>query len=366
MPVSPAPALFVGLGARIALDYFTRSGDASVRDFVLIGVWQGVGLHYASKITTLAIAVGFAITTKLLLEFNLINDITRTVTTLLGVALGVLCTECLSQFFGSPNGSVDSDRRRKRAPTVTEGHTLRRERLVQFRNSGDGDGSDERHRAFRETVHAISDITSVDSHSEMIGPSASLSPLEIEVKTLRARAALADSERRRFKEERKWAISQGNLARASQMKSQVKHYTTLMQEFNREAETKWLQGKGHQLWLLSFQAIIRILATNGRPRRNTAEEPKPSSSKLPNRPRRETTSGQPNGQDIKPSSSRLLVRPRRESSSGQPNGQDSKPSSSNKPTSSKPPNRARQDSLNGQANGQGRTTELRRPSKPRP
>ncbi|KAG6866712.1 hypothetical protein C0991_011371 [Blastosporella zonata] len=230
---------------RIALDYFTRSGEASVKDLVLIGVWQGVGLHYASKITTLAIAVGFAITIKLLVEFNLINDITRTVTTLLGVALGVLCTECLSQFFGSPSGSVDSDRRRKKSSTATNGHALRRERLVQFSGGGEGDGSDARHRAFRETVHAISDITSVDSHSEMIGPSASLTPLEIEVKTLRARAALADSERMRCKEERKWAISQGNLARASQMKSHVKHYTTLMEEFNREAESKWLQGEYH-------------------------------------------------------------------------------------------------------------------------
>ncbi|KAG6833520.1 hypothetical protein H0H87_005171 [Tephrocybe sp. NHM501043] len=244
MPVSPASALFVGLGARIALDYFTRSGEASVKDFVLIGVWQGVGLHYASKITNLAIAVGFAIATKLLVEFNLLNDSTRTVTTLLGVALGVLCTECLSQFFGTPpNGLVESDRRRKKPPTTTNNHALRRERLVQFRGGGEGDGSDARHRAFRETVHAVSDITSVDSHSEMIGPSTSLTPLEIEVKTLRARAALADSERRRFKEERKWAISQGNLARASQMKSQVKHYTALMEQFNREADTKWLQGK---------------------------------------------------------------------------------------------------------------------------
>jgi len=59
---------------------------------------------------------------------------------------------------------------------------------------------------------------------------------------LRTRASLADSERRRFKEERKWAISQGNVARASQMKWQVKRYTALMQSFHREADAKLLEA----------------------------------------------------------------------------------------------------------------------------
>ncbi|KAG5720049.1 hypothetical protein E4T56_gene5650 [Termitomyces sp. T112] len=296
MALSPAPALFVGLGARIALDYFTRSGEATVRDFVLIGVWQGVGLHYASKITVLAIIVGLAIAAKLLVEFNFINDITRTVTTLLGIALGVLCTECLSQVFDSPKGGIDSERPRKRASLTPDDHALRRDRLVQFHTGVEGDRSDARHRAFRETVHGISDITSVGSHSDMIGPSASLSPLEIEIKTLRARAALADSERRRCKEERKWAISQGNLARASQMKSHVTHYTTLMQKFNMEADAKMLQ------------------ASDAHSRLTIPEEAKASSSRLPNRTRRESANGQPIGQGHKPASK--LSRPRREPSSG--------------------------------------------------
>ncbi|KAG6903096.1 hypothetical protein C0995_006283 [Termitomyces sp. Mi166 len=340
MFLSPAPALFVGLGARIALDYFTRSGEATVRDFVLIGVWQGVGLHYASKITALAIVLGFAIAAKLLVEFNFINDITRTVTTLLGIALGVLCTECLSQFFGSPNGGAG--RRRKGASMAPDDHGLRRDRLVQFHNDVERDGNDARHRAFRETVHAVSDITSVGSHSDMIGPSASLSPMEIEIKTLKARAALADSERRRCREERKWAISQGNLARASQMKSRVKHYTTLMQKFSMEADAKTLQGE-YQSPGYPFQVTIFILVPNARPR----QEAKPSSSKLPNRFRQESVNGQSNGHDPKPSSSKLASRPR--PSSGAPNGQDPRPSS--KPSPLPFPY-----SSSGQPNGQFRSS----------
>lgn len=241
MPLSTAPALLIGLGARILLDTVTRSGEASIRDFILLGVWQGVGLHYASKNSGLTLVVAFGIIVKLFIEFNLVPDTSRSVTTLLGVALGVLCTEILSQFFDSRQ-PTSSDRRRKKVTPVANGHTPRRERLVQFRNTGEGDGSDARHKAFRDTVHTVSDITSIDSNSEMIGPRASMSPLDREITNLRTRASLADSERRRFKEERKWAISQGNEARASQMKWQVKRYTALMQSFHREADAKLIEG----------------------------------------------------------------------------------------------------------------------------
>ncbi|KAF9469914.1 hypothetical protein BDZ94DRAFT_1293525 [Collybia nuda] len=254
MPFSTAPALLVGLGARILLDTFTRSGEASIRDFVLIGVWQGVGLHYASKNSNIAIFVGIGIFIKLLAEFNLANDATRSATTLLGVALGVLCTEFLSQFFDSGN-PPDSDRRRKKVSTlVTNGHVPRRERVVQFRSSVEGDTSDVRYQAFR---HNVSDITSIDSNSEMIGSNSStMTPLDRDIAALRTRASLADSERRRFKEERKWAISQGNTARAAQMKWQVKRYTALMQSFHREADAKLIEASG------------------GRPRRNHTGETK--------------------------------------------------------------------------------------------
>ena len=51
-----------------------------------------------------------------------------------------------------------------------------------------------------------------------------------------------DSERRRFKEERKWALSQGNHARAEQLAWQVKRYATLMESFHREADAKVVEG----------------------------------------------------------------------------------------------------------------------------
>jgi len=68
-----------------------------------------------------------------------------------------------------------------------------------------------------------------------------MDPLEREIAILRARASLADSERRRFKEEKKWALSQGNLTRATQMSWQVKRYTALTQSFTKEADARLLE-----------------------------------------------------------------------------------------------------------------------------
>jgi hypothetical protein len=242
MPFSTAPALLIGLGARILLDNLTRSSEAeaTIRDFVLLGIWQGVGLHSASKSPGLAILVASCISAKLFIEFNLIHDTTRSITTLFGVVLGVLCTEFLSQYFDEHKAQKPDRPRKKPHTSPANGPDARKERVVQFRDSVQGGSGDTRQHMYR---HNISDITSVDSNSEMIGPKSSMSPLEREIAALRTRASLADSERRRFKEERKWAISQGNVARASQMKWQVKRYTALMQSFHREADAKVLEGR---------------------------------------------------------------------------------------------------------------------------
>ena len=240
MPITTAPALLLGLGARILLDHFSRFESPSVKDFILVGAWQGVALHYATKTTGFGIIVAFGIAAKLFIEFNFLFDVTRCVTTIVGIALGVLFTDFLSHYFDKPPPS--SDRRRKKqqsAPTPVK-QEPKRERLVQFRPSVQG-GSVETVIDPAPNAFVLSDITSVDSLSDALDPSP-LSPLEREVRILRTRASLADSERRRCKEERKWAISQGNIARASQMKWEVKRYTALMQTFTREADVKAMEG----------------------------------------------------------------------------------------------------------------------------
>ncbi|KAJ3508381.1 hypothetical protein NLJ89_g5784 [Agrocybe chaxingu] len=265
MPIATSPALLIGIGARILLDQFNRSDGPLIKDFVLVGVWQGVALHYATKTSGTSgfgILVAFGIAAKLFIEFNVNSDVTRCVTTILGVALGVVFTDFLSQYFDKP---PQSSRRRKKSsqPPTPAKREKGRERLTQIRRSAQEGIVDnfpdlmEVGTSLATTSLFISDITSVDSNSDKLGPTSSMSPLEREIHVLRTRAALADSERRRCKEERKWAVSQGNVARAQQMKWEVKRYTDLMNTFNREADMKALALEG-----VSKLFIVYIFTTD--------------------------------------------------------------------------------------------------------
>lgn len=107
LQLSTAPSLFLGLGARVVLDIIYRTGPPTLPDFVLLGAWQGVGLYYTlMEFPTLAIAVAFAIAGKLVMEFTVLPDVTKCAVTLLGVALGVMFTDVLSQFL--EDGSYSS------------------------------------------------------------------------------------------------------------------------------------------------------------------------------------------------------------------------------------------------------------------
>ena len=272
MPIATAPALLLGLGARILLDHFNRLEGPSVKDFILVGAWQGVALHYAIKTSGFGIIVAFGIAAKLFIEFNLVLDVTRCIMTVVGIALGVLFTDFLSQYFDKPPHSSDRKRKKHQSAPIPIKPEIKRERLVQFRPSVQG-GSVETLIDPASNSFILSDITSIDSRSESLAPGPSLSPLEREVHVLRTRASLADSERRRCKEERKWAVSQGNIARASQMKWEAKRYTALMQTFNREAELKAMEGWLALRYISNGLTAIVSVSTNAH-RQNEKEDQK--------------------------------------------------------------------------------------------
>lgn len=241
MPIQPAPALLAGLGARILLDFLHRAEETSVRDHVLLGVWQGIALHYAFAFrnSNFGLPVAVAIAGKLFVEFNIYSDINRCAITIIGVALGYVGTDLITQFVESAfTTSNPPPERKRRKVSYSTPDMPKRQRTVQFRASVQGGSESERHHKY----NPVSDITSVDSNSDLIRAKENMTPLEREVAALRARASLADSERRRYREERKWAVSEGNVQRAAELKQEVKRYTTLMQSFHREADLKVISG----------------------------------------------------------------------------------------------------------------------------
>lgn len=246
MTFSTAPALLFGLGVRIALNKFSSTADSSadegfISDVILLGVVQGVALYYALiEYSDFAFVVAFGIAAKLVIEFMMLQDVSRCATTLLGVALGVLVTDVLSQliedgYFYDFHGDSVRD--------TESTYTPKRKRLVKFQSTTEyqvippSRPPRSRKKEPDQRWRTPPSLTSTSS----IDPNHTMSPLERELATLRAKASLADSERRRFKEEKKWAESQGNVARVSQMSWQVKRYTALTQSFTREADARLLE-----------------------------------------------------------------------------------------------------------------------------
>lgn len=255
MPIPTAPALFVGLSARILLNAVYKPGaPRGVPDSILLGVWQGVGVQCVAGNINLAIVLGFAVIAKLIYDYSITPDLNKVLTTVIGVLLGVVGTELLSsyieQYFGAGGVEQIGHHRRTRTNSIPYGYPPVHEytrpkpshaRTVQFGSSVAG-GSVE--SEFIPATHVSSDITSIASSFELIGHNPVSIPLEREIAALRARASLADSERRRYREEREWALEQGNVARAEQLKSEYKRYKALMESCHKEADLKLLTLEG--------------------------------------------------------------------------------------------------------------------------
>lgn len=289
--------LLCALGIRILINLLNPEHAPTTSDHILLGLWQGVLLyHTLVTLPDLAILVGFGITAKLVFDFTRPYEDTasKCISAVIGIAIGVLVTNVLSQFLddaGFLSGDVKTkERERERStsngaannfipPSPRDLHphepSSRRLRLVSF-----GRSNPDRHRSSRHAprdheprtrhhehdrhthahehdlslrdvvspapTHAYSIDTqpsiSIDSCPSSIDPQGVMSPAQRQVAILRARASLADSERRRFKEERKWALSQGNKARANQLAWQVKRFAALMESYHREADAKVVEG----------------------------------------------------------------------------------------------------------------------------
>ena len=273
MYITTAPSLFLGLGARIFINKFVYHYDSStIPDFVFLGLWQGTALYFLlMRQVEFAWAASAGILGRLLIDFVRNWDTSRCACTLLGVALGVLVTDIASQFLEDESGLPALLGGTSGSPSSGHHHHHRRRpsrRLVQFsrtnsqvepvrdkgkevaRDAGRERGKRDRHKDEKlEDFKRMRDwesrsIITADSitSSDLIHPKSKMTPLQREVANLRAKASLADTERRRFKEEKKWALSQGNAARAEQMGWQVKRYAALVDSFHKEADAKLLEG----------------------------------------------------------------------------------------------------------------------------
>ncbi|KAI0706828.1 hypothetical protein C8T65DRAFT_708770 [Cerioporus squamosus] len=262
------PLLFA-LGARVFINTLVPDPThiSSTPDFLLNGLFQGVLIHNTlTQLPQAVIVVVVGVAAKLVIDFIRLADVVQTACTVLGAALGVVFTDLLAQFVdGVPGLGLGAESVVGVAPAVVVSREPppappKRIRLVSFgrdrtrshrhrerererdrerererehdtlrdRIDHDRHGRSSEVRPITPTLTYCSTAPSIslDSVPSSIDPDGKLTPKEREVAVLRARASLADSERRRFKEER------------NQLAWQVKRYTALMESFHREADAK--------------------------------------------------------------------------------------------------------------------------------
>ncbi|KAL5507533.1 hypothetical protein ACEPAH_6989 [Sanghuangporus vaninii] len=88
----------------------------------------------------------------------------------------------------------------------------------------------------------ITETTSTTLTMEQMGYTGLGRLLDLELANLRKKAATAEADRRRCKEERKWALAQGDKARAEQLAWQVKRYAAMAESYTREADRKIIEA----------------------------------------------------------------------------------------------------------------------------
>ncbi|KAG8929247.1 hypothetical protein FRC00_001509 [Tulasnella sp. 408] len=172
---------------------------------------------------------------------------------LLGLALGILLSNVLQQLFSDSTGIFYDDDPSDVTETITRRHRTvrihRRNRSsrthIAIPGAPDPDPpAVERHR---RTKHNIPDKPFTSQWEGLQAPIDRRIGLENEVIELRRRASAAAGEVRRLREEKKWAIAQGNRAREFQLSLELKNFQDLSEQLNRRAAERIAIARGQSL-----------------------------------------------------------------------------------------------------------------------
>ena len=251
-------ALIIGLGGRVLLNSLQAPTNAfaepAASDIIVLGLWQGAILHYAmSEYAQLAPVLGVALGVWGLADFVQSRDMRKIVMTVFSAVICVAALNLVSQVMGeeetvekivtkeiirsprSPTERGRSTRERHRRSSKNVRETVRESsppRRVPFAGRSS-------HSSGRETHRTDDTVGTLD----YVGHTGLEIDFELRLSNLRKRAASAEANRRRCKEERKWALDQGNTARAEQLTWQIKRYATIAESYTKEADRALIEGE---------------------------------------------------------------------------------------------------------------------------
>ncbi|KAH8118993.1 hypothetical protein DFH11DRAFT_1539883 [Phellopilus nigrolimitatus] len=227
--------ILVGLGGRILFSYANPSSGLSshslsggnaigVGDLVVQGLFQGVLLQYVfAEYPIFAPALALVLAGRALLDFSY-SDYTDVhklgfigMSAIVGFAGSYLLTIVLEDYMGL--GAEEPGEN-------TRAHVFGRSTLADGRSHAPALG---KKRVGTNAMRVLpqesrvgvnpTEMTSSTLTMEQMGYTGLGRLLDLELANLRKRAATAEADRRRCKEERKWAVAQGDKGRATQLES---------------------------------------------------------------------------------------------------------------------------------------------------
>lgn len=256
MSLTAAVPIAIGLGARIlfnsvsrtpgASGYFDQSSSSSTGDYIVQGLFQGALLQYVfSEFPSFAPALAVAFVARALLDFSSQNNIDKLsftfISALGGAAASYALTAALAEGFQESSGvSVVTDEEEEEPPRIrsSDRRKIRREharaRLQEVNRKREPSVP-------RRDMSFVTDETATSS-LELTGYTGLGRLVDLQLGNLRKKAAIAEADRRRCKEEKKWALAQGDKSRATQLSWQIKRYAAMAESYTREADRRIIEG----------------------------------------------------------------------------------------------------------------------------
>lgn len=249
-PVSIAAVLL-----RLGIHRLLRHRMLHSGEVLALGLFEGAVLYHAlneSAAVGAGCFLGFG--GRLLLEHLKQPDPMNVCCSLLGLALGILLSNVLQQlwsdsgtiFYDDDSGDV-SETITRRHRTVRIHHRRNRSSRTHMHIPGAPDPDPPAVQRHRRTKHNVPDQPFTSQWEGLQAPIDRRIGLENEVLELRRRASAAAGEVRRLREEKKWAIAQGNKAREFQLSLDLKNFQELNEQLNRKAAERIAIARGQSL-----------------------------------------------------------------------------------------------------------------------
>ncbi|KAG9002545.1 hypothetical protein FRB93_011419 [Tulasnella sp. JGI-2019a] len=264
------PVSLIAVAIRLGIHRLLRWRILHSGEVLALGLFEGAILFHAldeSPAVGAGCFLGFG--SRVVIEHMKAPDPINVACSLLGLALGLLLSNVISSLWEDNTRTQEKERSSPRRSRSHRRHRSSNTRMLMIEGAPTPDSLSK--QLSRRTNFHIPDEPMQSPWEGLQSPLGPGLGLEEEVMELRRRASSAAGQTRKLQEEKKWALSQGNPARAFQLGWDIKRFQALSDLLNREAaekialaRTQSLLAKGGDVNLFGFSSADAINLTDRR------------------------------------------------------------------------------------------------------